>query len=260
MPPENSKALVEKAYILCHSCKRSLLDKSTRVLKCKTCACYLCKDCKSPHAALEGEHNIKKVKNFVNPEENEEEQRQAKIDKIKDMLDQYDRANFTDVIGKDLFTRFKYKQVKAFDFGLSEEDILLLTDSELNRLVKLRKYKTYRDDEEFTNVHRVRQVKREYKPRLEEEKRHIKEVMKANIKVQKEALLGIKTGARKERDRLIKMEKQRLKNLKKHGKIESLFDQEEEGKFKKQKTTETEESGAKKEAGGVKDRSHLYQD
>ena len=40
-PPENVKSLIEKAYILCHLCKRSLLEKSNRVFKCNTCDIFI---------------------------------------------------------------------------------------------------------------------------------------------------------------------------------------------------------------------------
>jgi protein KRI1 len=47
-----------------------------------------------------------------------------------------------------LKTRFNYKDVNANDFGLTEEEILLLDDQKLNNLVALKKYRPYRDDED----------------------------------------------------------------------------------------------------------------
>ena len=99
------------------------------------------------------------------------------------MIEDYYNSGYTDVIGKDLFARFKYKQVNPTDFGLNPEEILLLTDKELDSLVKLNRYGPYRDDEEQLNVHRVRELKKEFVPRIKEEKKHIKDVMKANVRL-----------------------------------------------------------------------------
>lgn len=96
-------------------------------------------------------------------------------------MDEYYNTGYSDVIGKGMFSRFKYKQVKACDFGLNPEDIMLLTDNELQKLVKLRRYKTYRDDEDEINVHHVRQIKKEFRKRINEEKKHLKLVMEANV-------------------------------------------------------------------------------
>lgn len=77
-PPENVKSLIEKAYILCHLCKRSLLEKSNRVFKCNTCDIFIWKDCKNDHLESEGEHDVNKFKNFHHPEEDDEEARNNK--------------------------------------------------------------------------------------------------------------------------------------------------------------------------------------
>jgi len=45
---------------------------------------------------------------------------------------------FEDVIGDGLVTRFKYTNVAKEDFGLTNEEILLLEDKKLNQIVSLK--------------------------------------------------------------------------------------------------------------------------
>jgi hypothetical protein len=40
--------------------------------------------------------------------------------------------------------RFRYEKVPADDFGLTNEDILMLDDKQLNTLVSIKKYRPYR--------------------------------------------------------------------------------------------------------------------
>ena len=64
-PPQNSKDLIARAYMLCHACGDCLLDASKRVYACRACsqdldrgdAVYFCLACKKagrhPEHALE---------------------------------------------------------------------------------------------------------------------------------------------------------------------------------------------------------------
>jgi len=55
-----------------------------------------------------------------------EEEKKEYLDKL---LDDYYNLDFEDVIGGgQIKTRFKYKKVAAADFGLTDEDLLLLDD------------------------------------------------------------------------------------------------------------------------------------
>jgi len=85
--------------------------------------------------------------------------------------------------------------VASNDFGLTEDEILLLDDNQLNKLVSLKKYRPYADsknkDEEEeedgevekrkrkeiegdVNLHRIRNLKKQYKQELEEKKKLLK--------------------------------------------------------------------------------------
>jgi hypothetical protein len=99
------------------------------------------------------------------------------------MIDEYHNTSYTDVIKKGIFSRFRYTNVQPADFGLKPEEIILLNDKELGHLVKLNQYKPYRDDDHEINVHKVKQIKKELRPRLKQEKAHMKDLMKANVSI-----------------------------------------------------------------------------
>ncbi len=88
---------------------------------------------------------------------------------------------YEDIIGGgSVKTRFRYRKVANADYGLTDEEILLLEDNQLNRLVSLKKYRAYADmaDEEVeegeiekkkrrqidgeVNIHRIKHVKRQF--------------------------------------------------------------------------------------------------
>jgi len=50
------------------------------------------------------------------------------------------------VIADGVVTRFKYTQVKNEDFGLTNEEILLIDDKKLNNIVSLKQYRPYREN------------------------------------------------------------------------------------------------------------------
>ena len=200
-PPENKEQLLSQAYMLCDNCKISLLDKSKRVYHCKTCDCYICKDCKKEHNK---DHELVKEKQR---EEENGDKAKSKSEYLEGMLEDYYNLGFEDIIGKDIYTRFKYTKVKNNNFGLTNEEILLLNDKELNNLVSLKKYKPYRQDEDRVNIHRVYQNKNQHKAKIEDEKKQLKKVLKQGIKLQKEKLLGYKTDAREQLKRMKREEK-----------------------------------------------------
>ena len=81
--------------------------------------------------------------------EGDGEDREARIARhraeIQRLMDDYYKLDFEDSIGG-LRTRFKYKQVPAQNFGLSAEDVLRLSDKDLNQVVGMKRLAPYRDD------------------------------------------------------------------------------------------------------------------
>lgn len=147
--------------MLCHTCGDCLLEASKRVYVCKPCSpnfetgdiLYFCLKCKKegkhPDHKLEklkvlpGESAVKTLMGKDKEKMTEEE----KKDYLDNLLDEYYNLDFEDVIGGgQVKTRFKYTKVAATDFGLTEDEILLLDDKQLNKLVSLKKYRPYAGD------------------------------------------------------------------------------------------------------------------
>jgi protein KRI1 len=83
---------------------------------------------------------LKKDKDNMNEEE--------KKDYLENLLDEFYNIEYEDIIGGgSVKTRFRYRKVAQADFGLTDEEILLLEDKQLNRLVSLKKYRPYAGEE-----------------------------------------------------------------------------------------------------------------
>ncbi len=69
---------------------------------------------------------------------------EEKNEYLEGLLEEYYNLDYEDVIGGgEVKTRFKYKKVASDSFGLTEDEIFLLDDKQLNRLVSLKKYRPY---------------------------------------------------------------------------------------------------------------------
>jgi protein KRI1 len=90
-----------------------------------------------------------------------------KKDYIDNLLQEYHDLDYEDIIGGGtVLSRFKYSNTKTKDYGLTDEELLLLDDNQLNRMVSMKKIQPYRDDEaeeNHVNLHKVRQLKHNFK-------------------------------------------------------------------------------------------------
>lgn len=96
---------------------------------------------------------------------------------LENLLDEYYNLEYEDIIGGgQVKTRFNYKKVNAKDYGLTEDEILLLDDKQLNRMVSLKKYRAYidKDEEDNVNIHRLINIKKDFKGELDEKRRMLK--------------------------------------------------------------------------------------
>lgn len=118
------------------------------------------------------------TKKSVAPEEAESKQK-----KFKDLMDEYYALNYEDVIGGDLYTRFKYAKTEPQDYGLTAEEILLADDTELNKYIGMKALAPYRQErkrERDDNVFHKNQKKKK-----KELAKHIESAAKKLEKEQK---------------------------------------------------------------------------
>lgn len=66
------------------------------------------------------------------------ETKKAQKRKFDELMDEYYSLNYEDVIGGDVYTRFKYVKTEPVDYGLTAEEILLADDKELNKYVGMK--------------------------------------------------------------------------------------------------------------------------
>ena len=72
-----------------------------------------------------------------------DEQKKQYLDQL---FEECHNLDYEDVIADGVVTRFKYTQVKNEDFGLTNEEILLIDDKKLNNIVSLKQYRPYREN------------------------------------------------------------------------------------------------------------------
>jgi hypothetical protein len=73
---------------------------------------------------------------------------------LDNLLEEYYNLDCEDVIGgggSKLKTRFKYTSVPKEDYGITEEEIYLLDDAQLNKMVNIKLLKPYRNIDENGN-------------------------------------------------------------------------------------------------------------
>lgn len=90
----------------------------------------------------DGEDNT--GKGFGKSKGKEDMNEEEKNDYLEGLLEDYYNLEYEDIIGGGTVkTRFKYKKVAPKSFGLTEDEVLLLDDKQLNKLVPLKKYRPY---------------------------------------------------------------------------------------------------------------------
>mmetsp|Transcript_11976 Transcript_11976/g.20219 ORF Transcript_11976/g.20219 Transcript_11976/m.20219 type:complete len:258 (-) Transcript_11976:25-798(-) len=211
--------------MLCQGCRVSLIDLSKRVFICRECspdpengeALYWCQKCRD---ATDHPHSLEKFKGMT--EKGGEEGNAEGRKYLEDMLQEYYDLDCEDQIdGGKIKTRFKYSQVQKEDFGLTPEEILLLDDRQLNKLVSMKKLRPFVYCDERGNPlpqelierkqkameYKVRRMKKELKQELELKKKLMRETEKANLELEKEKHLGTQFSQSKADRKKIKQEK-----------------------------------------------------
>merc|ERR1712217_887036 len=128
----------------CDCCQKGIPGGKKR-FDCTVCENYtLCVNCfrirRHPHKFVR-----RRVPDHNMPPESLRDQ-SADPKEMEEALDEYFQLDYEDIIGGDLPTRFKYRNVQPNDYGLAPHEVLSKTDQELNRLMPLKKLRTYRED------------------------------------------------------------------------------------------------------------------
>jgi len=130
-------------WFLCDECQKPIAPGKKR-FDCTVCEDYvLCTKCFRVRR-----HPCKFVRRKV-PERctpPEDWVKDDKTEEVENELDEYFKLDYEDIIGGDLPTRFKYNKAEKNGFGLTAKDILEKSDEELNRLMPLKKLRTYRGE------------------------------------------------------------------------------------------------------------------
>mmetsp|Transcript_18097 Transcript_18097/g.25311 ORF Transcript_18097/g.25311 Transcript_18097/m.25311 type:complete len:588 (-) Transcript_18097:724-2487(-) len=78
---------------------------------------------------------------------------------IENIIDEYYKLDYEDLVGGDVPTRFKYIEVPSEDFGLSPVDILTMDDDELNKIAPLKMLAPYRTGKRKLDAKQARKNK-----------------------------------------------------------------------------------------------------
>jgi len=104
-------------------------------------------------------------------------------EELNKLIDSYYQLDFEDIISGGIKTRFKYMDVAANSYGLSDKDILYGDDKALNQFVSVKKLAPYRQDNGMINMKKSKLKKQLAKKTAE---RNYKESERENRKLQRE--------------------------------------------------------------------------
>ncbi|CAO3638851.1 unnamed protein product [Mucor hiemalis] len=129
--------------------------------------------------------------------------------KFDELMEEYYNLNYEDVIGGDLYTRFKYAKTEPENYGLTAEQILMADDVELNKYVGMKLLAPYRNPKKVAYEEKAFHKNQDKKKAALE--KHIK---KAAKEAEKEYKLKMKEEEGRKSRKEGKKEKKEKKNKK----------------------------------------------
>ena len=119
-PPKDYVDLIRRVTLACSVCGNNL--EHIKGYECKPCQIYFCNKCKVGH-----EHELKKLGSRITEDKvTQNEDNEIKEEVIKGV--------YNDILAKELPVKFIYKQEKGHNYGLTDEELILATEKELNKL------------------------------------------------------------------------------------------------------------------------------
>lgn len=140
-------------YTLCESCRTSVIHEH-RLKKFKVplgCAppaniVKICCDGCNKDITSEIRYDCSVCADFSYCEECYHESKHPhKLKSVQDLIKELEALDYEDLVAG-IPCKFKYRQVRPADYGLTEDEILAWEDKKLNKLVSLKKLAPYRED------------------------------------------------------------------------------------------------------------------
>ena len=236
-PPENAEELInlkeneqEENILKCSRCNKIIVENKYYICNEDSCKnLKFCKDCRGLGKII---HEHKLTKYIIPNEENDETEnnKKTKREKLEELIDQKANYNIDDIIDGQLGTKFHYTKVPKENSGLTDDMLLLLDDKILNKYLPLKKITAYSDyslpeykKKEMLN--RLEKLVNKKKRELVEEYENKNKNEKENEKF----LLGNKTKAEHNDDKNEKIKKNKYEKKKK----DKIKNKEEKGEKKK---------------------------
>ena len=151
-PPENAEELInlkeneqEENILKCSRCNKIIVENKYYICNEDSCKnLKFCKDCRGLGKII---HEHKLTKYIIPNEENDETEnnKKTKREKLEELIDQKANYNIDDIIDGQLGTKFHYTKVPKENSGLTDDMLLLLDDKILNKYLPLKKITAYSD-------------------------------------------------------------------------------------------------------------------
>jgi len=137
-PPQDHLDLIRRVILACAECGTDLAH--IKGYECPTCQKNFCQNCKKKHP-----HEVKRLREKGN-EDVKEMQSNSKFDAE---AQKHIEQEYNDLIAGEIPAKFSYMNVPNEDFGLTDEELILLKDKEINSMIPMKKVAAYTKSNDF---------------------------------------------------------------------------------------------------------------